>query len=49
MCAVPNVAVFSSYFVSCSPGVLLSYFLNGFKMVPFAPTIFGIKYFPPST
>ena len=28
MCAVPNMAVFCSYLISCFPGTLLGYFLN---------------------
>jgi len=28
MCAVPNMAVFCSSLTSCSPGMLLTYFLN---------------------
>ena len=45
--AVPNMAVFCSYFISCFPDVLLSYFLNDFKMAPFAPINFGINFFFP--
>ena len=39
MCAVPNMAVFSSSLTSCFPGMLLTYFLNDFEMVPVAPII----------
>jgi hypothetical protein len=37
MCAVPNMAVFSSSFTSWFPAMLLMYFLNDFDMVPVAP------------
>jgi len=40
MCAVPNVTVFCSSFT----GMLLTYFLNGLEMVPFAPIITGITF-----
>jgi hypothetical protein len=36
MCAVPNMAVFCSSLTSWFPGMLLSYFLNDFEMVPVA-------------
>ena len=36
-CAVPNVAVFCSSFTSWFPGMLLTYYLNDFEMVPVAP------------
>ena len=42
MCAVPNMAVFCSSFTSCFPGMLLTYFLNDFEIVPVAPVITGI-------
>ena len=42
MCAVPNMAVFCSFFNSWFPGMLLMYFLNYFEMVPVAPIITGI-------
>src|SRR5215510_720960 len=42
MCAVPNMAVFCSSLTSWFPGVVLTYFLNYFEMVPVAPTITGI-------
>ena len=42
MCAVPNVAVFCSSLTSWFPGMLLTYFLNGFEMVPVAPITTGI-------
>ena len=44
MCAVPNVAVFCSSLTSCFPGMLLTYFLNDFKIVPFVPIITGITF-----
>jgi hypothetical protein len=42
MCAVPNMAVFCSYLTSWFPGMVLTYFLNDFEMVPVAPIITGI-------
>ena len=44
MCAVPNVAVFCSFLTSCFPGMLLTYFLNDFEIVPVAPIITGIAF-----
>ena len=44
MCAVPNMAVFCSSFSSCFPGMLLTYFLNDFEIVPVAPIITGITF-----
>ena len=44
MCAVPNMAVFCSSFTSCFPGMLLTYFLNYFEIVPVAPIITGITF-----
>jgi len=41
MCAVPNMTVFCSSFTSWFPGMLLTYFLNDFEMVPVAPIITG--------
>ena len=37
--AVPNMAVFCSSLTSCFPGMLLTYFLNDFEIVPVAPII----------
>ena len=34
MCAVPNMAVFCSSLTSCFPGMLFTYFLNDFEIVP---------------
>ena len=42
MCAVPNMAVFCSSLTSGFPVMLLTYFLNDFEMVPFAPIITDI-------
>ena len=39
MCAVPNIAVFCSSLTSCFPGMLLTYFLNDFEIVPIAPIV----------
>ena len=44
MCAVPNVAVFCISLTSCFPGMLLTYFLNVFEIVPVAPIITGITF-----
>ena len=44
MCAVPNMAVFSSSLTLCFPGMLLTYFLNDFEIVPVAPIITGIAF-----
>ena len=44
MCAVPNMAVFRSSLISCFPGMLLTYFLNDFEIVPVAPIITGITF-----
>ena len=44
MCAVPNMAVFCSSLTSCFPGMLLTYFLNVFEIVPVAPIITGITF-----
>jgi hypothetical protein len=42
MCAVPNMAAFCSSLTSWFPGMLLTYFLNDFEMVPVASIITGI-------
>ena len=42
MCAVPNMAVFCSSLISCFPGMLLTYFLNDFEIVPVVPIVTGI-------
>ena len=44
-CAVPNMAVFCSSLTSWFPGMLLTYFLNDFEIVPVAPIITGIYYY----
>ena len=44
MCAVPNMAVFCSFLTSWFPGMLLTYFLNGFEIVPVTPIITGITF-----
>ena len=49
MCAVSNTAVFCSSVTSWFPGMLLTYFMNDFEMVPVAPIITGIALFLPST
>jgi len=49
MCAVPNTAVFCSSLTSWFPGMLLTYFLNNFEIVPVALIITGITLFLHST
>ena len=44
MCAVSNMAVFCSSLTSCFHGMLLTYFLNDFEIVPDAPIITGITF-----
>ena len=44
MCAVSNMIVFWSSLTSCFPGMLLTYFLNDFEIVPVAPIITGITF-----
>jgi hypothetical protein len=44
MCAVPNMAVFCGSLTSWFPGMLLTYFLNDFEMVPAVPIITGITF-----
>jgi len=42
MCAVPNMSVFCNSLTSCSPVMLLRYFLNDFVMFPVVPIITGV-------
>ena len=44
MCAVSNMAVFWSSLTSYFPGMLLTYFLNDFEIVPVAPIITGVTF-----
>ena len=44
MCAVPNMDVFCSSLTSWFPGMLLTYFLNVFEIVPVAPIITGVTF-----
>ena len=44
MCAVPNIAVFCNSLTSRFPGMLFTYFLNDFEIVPVAPIITGITF-----
>ena len=44
MCASSNMAVFCSSLTSCFPGMLLTYFLNDYEIVPVAPIITGITF-----
>jgi len=44
MCAVLNMAVFCSSLTLCFPGMLLTYFVNDFEIVPVAPIITGITF-----
>ena len=39
-----NMAVLCSSLTSYFPGMLLTYFLNDFEIVPFAPIITGITF-----
>jgi hypothetical protein len=43
MCTVPNMAVFCSSLTSWFPGMLLTYFLHDFEIVPVAPIIIIIN------
>ena len=43
ICAVTNIAVFCSSFMSCLPR-MFRYFLNDFEVVLFAPVITGITF-----
>ena len=43
MCAVPSMAVFCGSLTSWFPGMLLTYFINVFEIVPVAPIITGIN------
>jgi len=38
------MAVFCIFLTSCFPGMLLTYFLNDFEIVPVAPIITGIAF-----
>jgi len=49
MCAVPNMAVFWSSLTPCFPGMLLTYFLNDFEIVPVAPLLLVSPLFLHST
>jgi len=44
MCAVSNIAVFCSSLTSWFSGILLTYFLNDFEIVPVARNITGITF-----
>ena len=44
VCAVPNMAAFFSSLTLRFPGMLLTYFLNDFEIVPVAPIITGITF-----
>jgi len=44
MCAVSSMAVFCSSLTSWFPGMLLTYFLNDFEMVPVALIITGTTF-----
>ena len=39
MCVVLNMSVFWSSLTSCFPGMLLTYFLSDFEIVPVAPIV----------
>jgi hypothetical protein len=42
--SVPNVAVFCSSWMSFFPGILLSYFLNDFEMLPIVLVFTGFSF-----
>ena len=44
MCAVPSMAILCSSLTSWFPGMLLTYFLIDFQIVPVAPIITGITF-----
>jgi hypothetical protein len=44
MCAVHNMVVFCNSLTHGFPVMLLTYFLNDFETVPFAPIITGITF-----
>jgi len=44
ICAVTNMAVFCSSLTLWFPGMLLTYFLNDFEIIPVAPIITGITF-----
>ena len=44
MCAVPNMAVFHTSLTTYIPGMLFTYFLNEFEIVPVAHIITGIAF-----
>ena len=44
MCTMPNMAVSRSSLTSCFPGMLLTYFLNDFEIVPLAPVMTVITF-----
>ena len=44
MCAVPNMALLCSSFMSCLPGMLLRYFMNDLQVVSAAHIITGITF-----
>jgi len=44
MCAVPNTAIFCSSLTLWFPGMLVTYFLHDFEMVPVPPIITGIAF-----
>ena len=44
MCAVPSVAVFCRYLISCFSGMLFRYLLNDFVIVPVAPIIARVTF-----
>ena len=43
-CAVPSMAFFWISFTTCFPGMLLTYFLNDFEIVPVTHVITGITF-----
>jgi hypothetical protein len=45
MCAVSNMAVFCTSLTSWFPGMVFTYFLNDFEMVPVAPNYYYYYYY----
>jgi hypothetical protein len=45
VCAMTNMAAFCSSLIVCFPGMLVTYFLNDFEMVPVARIVTGITRF----
>jgi hypothetical protein len=50
-CAAPTMDIFCSSLLSCFPGILVRYFLNGFEMVTVAPRCYwyDFRFYIPHT